>query len=109
MAGWLEEILATARRPARGFSAAVEPDRGEVAMAEPLLIQVWELLRSSAPVYARGVAMLRGLLGDGASPLYRPIARAELSHQLELIISALDGREQSEFSSLDLDDPGEWS
>ena len=109
MAGWLEEILATASRPARGFSAAVEPDRREVALAEPLLIQISERLRSSVPVYARGVAMLEGLLGDGGSSADRPIQRAALSRQLELIAAALDGREQSELSSLDLDDPGEWT
>jgi hypothetical protein len=90
------EILATARRPPRVFSAAVEPDREEVASAEPLLLQVAGLLQSSAPVYARGVAMLEGLLGDGGSPLYRPIRRAELTRGLELIIAALEGREQSE-------------
>jgi hypothetical protein len=105
MAARLAEILATVRRPARGFSAAVEPHRGEVATAEPLLMQVRELLRSSAPVYARGVAMLGGILGDGGSPLYRPIGRAELSRQLELIIAALEGREQSELSPVDPDGP----
>jgi len=96
MAAWVTEILTTARRPPRVFAAAVEPDRREVASAEPLLLQVTKLLQSSAPVYARGVAMLEGLLGDGGGPLYRPIRRAELSSRLELIIAALEGREQSE-------------
>ena len=40
--------------------------------------------------------MLEGMLRDGGSPLYRPIARAELSRHLELIIATLEGREQSE-------------
>jgi hypothetical protein len=107
MAARLADILATARRPARALSAAVEPDCGEVATAEPLLMQARELLRSSAPVYARGMAMLEELLGDGGSPLYLPARRAELSHQLELIMTALEGREQREFSSAGPDDPAD--
>jgi hypothetical protein len=107
MAAWVAQVLAAAGRPARGLSAAVEPHRGEVAAAEPRLVQVWELLRSSAPVYARGVAMLEGLLRDGASPLYLPLRRGELSHKLGLIIAALQGREFCEFSSVDPDGVGD--
>jgi hypothetical protein len=106
MAASVADILATARRPPRPFSAAVEPDRDEVAAAGPLLIQVRELLRSTAPVYARGVAMLEDLLGDGGSALYLPVRRAELSHELELIIAALEGREQPGLSAADRDGPG---
>jgi hypothetical protein len=106
MAAWVADILATASRPPRSLSAAVEPDRDEMATARPLLIQVRELLRSTAPVYARGVAMLEGLLSDGGSALYLPVERAELSHELKLIIAALEGREQGEFSWADQDGPG---
>ncbi len=98
MANWVAEILATPTRPPRGFSVAVEPDRGEIAMAEPLLVRVWELVRSSAPVYARGMALLEDLLGDGGSPLYLPVMRGQLGNQLELIISALEGSEPPELS-----------
>jgi hypothetical protein len=42
--------------------------------AASLLIEVRELLRSTVPVYCRGVAMVRGLLQDGGSPLYSPTA-----------------------------------
>ncbi len=91
MANWVAEILAAPTRPPRGFSVVVEPDRREIAMAEPLLLRVWELVRSSAPVYARGMAMLEDLLGDGGSPLYLPVMRGQLSRQLELIIAALEG------------------
>jgi hypothetical protein len=106
MAAWVAGILATASRPPRPLSAAVEPDRDEVAAAGPLLIRVRELLRSTAPVYARGVAMLEDLLSDGGSALYMPVRRAELSHELELIIAALEGREQAEFSSAGQGGPG---
>jgi hypothetical protein len=107
MAAWVADILATAKRPARALSAAVEPDRDEVVAAEPLLMQVRELLQSTVPVYARGVAMLEDLLGDGGSPLYLPARRAELSHELELIIAALEGREQPESSWADRAGPGD--
>jgi hypothetical protein len=107
IAAWVAQILATARRPARGLSAAVEPHRGGVAAAEPRLVQVRELLRSSAPVYARGVAMLEGLLRDGGSPLHLPVRQGELSHKLGLIIAALEGREHCEFSSVDPDGLGD--
>jgi hypothetical protein len=94
MAARVADILVTAERPARALSAAVEPNRDEVAAALPLLIEVRELLRSTAPVYAEGVAMLEGLLGDGGSSLYSPVRRGELSHELELIIAALEGRKR---------------
>jgi hypothetical protein len=101
MAASVADILVTAERPARALTAAVEPDRDEVAAAVPLLIKIRDLLGSTAPVYARGVAMLKGLLGDGGSSLYRPARRGELSDELELIIAALEGREHLPFSSGD--------
>ncbi len=108
LANWVAEILATPTRPPRGFCVAVEPDRGEVATAEPLLLRVWELLRSGAPVYARGMAMLEDLLGHGGSPLYLPAMRGQLSSQLELIIAALEGSQHADPLVLDPDDPGDW-
>jgi hypothetical protein len=105
MAACVEELLATARRPPRPPSVAVEPDRSEIAAAALLLIEVRELLRSAAPVYARGVAMLNSLLGDGGSPLYLPARPGDLSHELEMIIAALEGREQPTRSSADWDGP----
>jgi hypothetical protein len=105
MAAWIEDIVARAGRDpsgkvldvySRAFSAAVEPDRDEVAAAEMLLTQVEDFLGSNAPVYARGVALLEDLLRDGGGPVYRPSWPGELSHQLELIIAALEGREHHE-------------
>jgi hypothetical protein len=93
MAARVADILVTVEQPPRAFSAAVDPDRDEVAAAAPLLIEVRELLRSTVPVYARGVAMLEGLLRDGGSSLYCPVRQGELSDELELIIAALEGRE----------------
>jgi hypothetical protein len=105
MAAPIEDIVARAGRAPRGkvvdvylcaFSAAIEPDRDEVARANALLIEVRELLGSSAPVYARGVALLKELLGDGSGPLFLPTSPGELSHELRLIIAALEGREHHE-------------
>jgi hypothetical protein len=105
LAARIEDIVARAGRAPSGkvvdvylraFSAAIEPDRDEVVSAGPLLIGLQELLRSSAPVYARGVALLEKLLGEGDSPLYPPIPPGELSHELRLIIAALEGREHHE-------------
>jgi hypothetical protein len=96
LAAWIEDILATAGRPPRPFSAALEPDRDEVAAADVPLTQVRDFLGSNAPVYARGVALLADLLGDGGGPVFLPSWPGELSHRLELIISALEGREQYE-------------
>ena len=84
---------AAATRPAPSLSAAVQPCRYEVEAAGSLLPLVRELLRSTAPVYARGVAMLEILLTDGGSPLFAPASRGALSHELELIFAALQGRE----------------
>jgi hypothetical protein len=67
----------------------VEPDRGEVWTAAAQLARVRELLRSNTPVYARGVAMLERVLSDGGSALYLPVERGQLSHELVLIIAAL--------------------
>ena len=106
LANWVAEILATPTRPPRGFSVSVELDRGEIATAEPLLLRVWELLRSGAPVYARGMAMLEELLGNGGSPLYLPVMRGQLSRQLELVIAALEGSQYFEPLPLNPNDPG---
>ena len=94
LATWIEAILARASRPARPPSLAVEPDRSEVWASAAHLAQVQELLRSSTPVYARGVAILEALLRDGGSALYLPARRGELGHELELTIAALKGGEQ---------------
>jgi hypothetical protein len=93
LAASVEDIGAAAMRPARGFSVAIEPSRDEVEEAGPLLIQIGDLLRSTAPVYSQGAARLESLLTDGGSPLYIPAWRGALSHELELIIAALEGQD----------------
>jgi hypothetical protein len=93
LAGWVEEILDAAARPTPRLSSAVKPLRDEVMAARPLLIQVAELLRSTAPLYSQGLAMLEELLRDGGGPLYSSTSRGALGRELELIIAALEGCE----------------
>jgi hypothetical protein len=104
-AAWLtrsrtREKLATSVDAAIGAvptpaSAAVAPDRREISLASEPLVRLRALLRSRAPVYAQGLAMLRQLLQDGASPLYLPAWPGALAQAIEEIIVALEGRDRS--------------
>jgi hypothetical protein len=64
----LEQIIAERACPT--FTSALPIDRTAVEVAKPILIEVILDLRSSEPVEARGVALGRTLLSDGASPVY---------------------------------------
>lgn len=92
LAASLDRVLDAAVRPAQRRSAAVPPCRDEVVAAGPLLIQARALLRSRTPVYSQGAARLEDLLRDGGSPLYWPAQPGALSHELEVVIAALEGR-----------------
>jgi hypothetical protein len=93
LAAWVAARVAAAGEGPRGRSAAVAPDREEVVAGAEQLQGIQELLRSSRPVYARGAAMLRALLGDGCGNLYAPCRPGALSDELESITVALEGRE----------------
>jgi hypothetical protein len=68
LAEGVERLLSTAQGPQRRWSA--------VSRREPLLANSAELrdlaglLRSSTPLYARGIAIVHRLLTDGAGPAY---------------------------------------
>jgi hypothetical protein len=91
LAAELDDVLAAVAQPVLGPSSAIAPDRAEVGVASPRLIGIRELLRSEAPVYAQGVAMLIQLLRDGGGPLYQPVTRGELNQSLEAITAVLEG------------------
>ena len=93
MADWVATVLRRAAEPPRLASVVAEPDRLAVAEARPLLVEVEALLRSTTPVYARGIAMLEILLSNGTSSLYMPATPAHLGIQLKRIVAALEGRE----------------
>ena len=95
--------LARAARDAQsatpGFSAAVRPHRGEVVAARIVLSQLERRLRDPQPVSARGVALLRTLLSDGTSPLYRPDERDALGSRLRAAAAALEPEREGGRSS----------
>ena len=86
--------LLRARRSARdrvpGLTAAIRPDPDEVLAARVVLSAIDRRLRSPEPVSARGLAMLRTLLTDGASPLYAPGQRGALGSHLRAVAAALE-------------------
>ena len=73
-------------------TAAIQPPRIEVEAALALLTQAAAMLRTDGPIYCQGVARLRLLLSDGASPLYYASEPGELSKEAEAIVMALGGR-----------------
>ena len=58
------------QRAPSGMSAAVAPCREQVRNALPEIRAISGRLRTAEPVDARGVAMLRAVLGDGGGPCY---------------------------------------
>jgi hypothetical protein len=81
------------RRP--GPSAVVPAHRSELAAARMPLARVAALLEIDDPVYARGVARLQLLLTESGSPLYVPQRTGELRVEVEGILDALEGREET--------------
>jgi hypothetical protein len=89
LAGGLERALADAESGAPRLGAAVPVQRAAVLRCRDDLLTVTERLRSPAPVYAQGVAMIGELLTDAGSPLYQ--SDGDLRAVLEAAILALDG------------------
>jgi hypothetical protein len=86
--------LARVRRDAHssrpGFSAAVRPHPGEVLAAGAVLDTLERRLAARERVTARGVALLRVLLMDGSSALYRPCEPGALGSELRAAAAALE-------------------
>ena len=59
------------------------------------LARVAALLEIDEPVYARGVARLQLLLTEGGSALYAPRQTGQLRSEVEAILDALEGREDT--------------
>jgi len=74
----LAELPPTARR-----GAAISPSPEQVRASSPLITRIASRLRSPDPVDARGVAALRELLCDGASPCYAPAPPGALVDALQ--------------------------
>ena len=56
----------------------------------PLILTISFRLRTSAPVDARGMAILAVLLGDGSGPCYQRIAPDELTVALQDVTQWLE-------------------
>jgi hypothetical protein len=87
----LERLVDDCERPAPLFQGAVvQPCRPQVRESTPLMLEIASRLRSAEPVDARGVAMLRALVSDGAGPCYTQAGPGALTDALETISVMLD-------------------
>jgi hypothetical protein len=91
----IRRLLDPPSRPRRGLSAAVLADRDELDGARMPLARVAALLEIDDPVFARGVARLHLLLSDADSALYAPTLPGDLRGEVEGILDALEGREET--------------
>jgi hypothetical protein len=89
LANGLTRALRSARDTAPGFTAAVRPYAPELIAADSALAALHCCLRSPAPVNAQGVAILRALLTDAASPLYQPSEPGALINRLRTAAATL--------------------
>ena len=86
----LERLIEHAERPLTPFrGAVVQPCREQVHGAMPVILEIATCLRSPQPVNARGVALLRGLLSDGAGPCYTRSRPDALTIALQDVADAL--------------------
>jgi hypothetical protein len=93
LGGAIGRMLVDARPDRAGrWSATVPLNQSEITAARTLLLRIQAVLELEGPVYCQGVAMLAGLLGDGASPFYGHCVDGRLAEELERVIAALQGR-----------------
>ncbi len=89
-AAGLAGALRSARSVRPGFTAAVCPPAPDVLEAEAVIAAIDRRLCGIEPVAARGVAMIRLLLTDGNSVLYRPGEPGALGSRLRAAAVALE-------------------
>jgi hypothetical protein len=70
LADEIDRLLEVVARPPRPRGAAAPLDRSAVLACDELLRALAHDLRDAKPVQVHGVALVRQLLRDGASPLY---------------------------------------
>lgn len=66
----------------------VRPDSAQIRDARPLICEIEDLLRSSVPVYCRGIASVSQLLSDGNGPIYVARRHGDLSKRLGRILES---------------------
>lgn len=74
LAGSLEQLVYSARKPAGRYRVPLR--RTPILVNAQILREIASDLQGSAPVSARGVAMLHELLSDGTGPLFTANSRA---------------------------------
>jgi hypothetical protein len=89
LADGLRRLIADAEAPRAALTAAVAPHRGEVRAAREVLDALIERLLDDRPVRVRGVALVRVLLTDGASPAYTPRRPGALTEWARTALRAL--------------------
>jgi hypothetical protein len=87
IASSLERLLES---PARRARMQVAPRRSVVLANEPRLRALADRLLSDEPLYARGIARLELLLGDGTGPVYGS-DRSRLATELSRVEAELSG------------------
>ena len=93
----LERDIEMAERFSSSKSAVIPVNRAEIQRARPLLLQILARLKEPEAVSARGVAMVRLLLTDAASPIFSPgwstapAAPGALERQAGAVLAAFDG------------------
>jgi hypothetical protein len=90
LADGLVRVCRSAQKTTPGFTAAVRQNAREVLAAQTVLTGIDRRLRCTAPVRAKGVAMLQALLMDGSSPLYQDGESGGLASQLHAAAAALE-------------------
>ncbi len=85
-----EHLLSLAAQPPHGLSGRVPIRRARVLHAEPEIRALIDALEASGPVPARGVALARQLLTDGAGPVYNRAAADDLAERVAQAALELD-------------------
>jgi hypothetical protein len=76
----IERVVEDANLPSYWLIAPL--NRRGITECRPLLLGLAEDLRSTGPVYARGVALVQLLLMDGRSPIYAPSDPRQLEEEV---------------------------
>ena len=74
----------------RRLSAIVPASRREVLLAEPYLLRMIERLRDGRPIWPGGIAQVREMFSDGASPLYTGERPGALREWAQEVLDAFD-------------------
>jgi hypothetical protein len=82
-------VLKDAEEPGYRLTSAVPVQLREVRSARLVLSDLVAALDSESTVQPRGVALVRGLLTDGHSPLYAPLGEGALDQAARRARAAL--------------------